>query len=349
MGCSVRTKLRILDGKFEGNEQRFKAFVRGDRECRSAILQCGGLDAVDAEIINFKARYYGDPDVVVRLADRRLAVIELCFELSLRHAFRDFAYVLDPASAGAAAIIWVCDSVPPAVPSMIRHYAALFGLDRRVSFEVLLARRFDEAPPMRFIFEPQLRDLRAGAPNRSHERVTVIERLTELYRTTDEIDTVALARLLGTTPTWITLHASRKERTLRLVSKHTPDGTRLRGADGRFLFELDRVLSFVSDFELLVARLETRSIGRGTLPLISARDPRIGTELFTLEMFRSATATRQYHAIKRDLGQATAFCISTSGRGYSLLWPVERRTALRPLAANSNVPAVSDLCRGARS
>jgi len=344
----VRRKQLILDEKFESNEQRFKTFVRGDRECRSAILQCGGLDAADAEMIDFKARFYGDPDIVVRLADRRLAVIELCFELSLRHAFRDFAYILDPASAGAAAIVWVCDRVPPAVPAMIRHYAASFGLDRRVSFEILVAARFDEAPPMRFVFDPQLRDLRAGAPRRSPDGVTVAERLTDLYRTTDEIDTVALARLLGVTQTWVTLHASRKDRAQRLVCKHTPNGDRLRGADGRFLFEVERVLAFVSDLELLVTRLEGRDIAGRALPLVSARDPRIGAEWFTLEMFRGATPTRSYHAIKRRLGSPIAFHISTAGRGFSLLWPVDRRTALRPMVANDNEPMRDLLCDEAR-
>ena len=152
---------RVLDERFEGSEQRFKAFVRHDHECRTAILQCAGLEPGVADLVDFRAHYYGDPDVVVRLSDRRLAVIELCFELSLRHAFRDFAYVLDPASASAAAIIWVCDSVPASVPPMIRHYAQLFALDRRVSFEILVACRIDGQPPMRFSFAPQLRDLRA--------------------------------------------------------------------------------------------------------------------------------------------------------------------------------------------
>lgn len=340
----MRGKQRILDEKFESNEQRFKTFVRGDRECRSAILQCGGLDAADAELIDFKARFYGDPDVVVRLADRRLAVIELRFELSLRHAFRDFAYILDPASAGAAAIVWVCDRAPPAVAAMIRHYAALFGLDRRASFEILLAARFDDAPPMRFVFEPQLRDLRAGAPKKSCDGVTVAERLTELYRTTDEIDTVTLARLLGVTQTWITLHASRNYRAQRLVCKYAPNGERLRGADGRLLFELERVLTFVSDLELVVTRLEGRDIAGRALRLVSARDPRIGAEWFTLEMFRDGTPTRSYHAIKRRLGPPIAFHISTAGRGFSLLWPIDRRTALRPMAANDNEPMRNLFC-----
>jgi hypothetical protein len=328
--------LRLLDDRFDGSEQRFKAFVRGNRECRSAILQCAGLDPGDAELVDFRPRFYGVPDVVVRLPDRRLAVIELCFELSLRHAFRDFAYVLDPAIAGAAAIIWVCDAVPATVPPMIRHYARQFALDRRISFEILVASRIDESPPMRFSFVPQLGDLRAGAPRRSQHPATVAERLTDLLRTTDEIDTVSLARLLGTTQTWITLHASRKERALRLVAKHTPIAGRMRGADGRFLFELERVLGFVSDFEQLVAQLEAHSIEDGPLPLLSARDPRIGSELLTLEMFRASTVTRQYHAIRQRLGAPAGFIISTASRGYSLVWPSARQTELRPPAVNDN-------------
>jgi hypothetical protein len=268
-------------------------------------------------------------------------VIELCFELSLRHAFRDFAYVLDPAIAGAAAIIWVCDSVPAAVPPMIRYYAQLFALDRRISIEILVACRIDKSPPMRFSFVPQLGDLRAGAPRRVHRAVTVAEHLTDLYRTTDEIDTVSLARLLGTTQTWITLHASRKERALRLVAKHTPIAGRLRGADGRFLFDLEAVFSFVSDFERLVARLEGHDEDQ-SLPLLSARDPRIGSELFTLEMFRGNTATRQYHAIRQRLGSPVGFIISTSSRGYSLVWPAARQHELRPRAANDNLPKLAD-------
>jgi hypothetical protein len=115
-----------------------------------------------------------------------------------------------------------------------------------------------------------------------------------------------------------------------MVSMRAPNGSRLRAADGRFLFELERVTTFVSDFEQLVAQLE----GFGaTLPLVSARDPRIGVDWLTLEQFRRETPTRQYAAIKRSLGAPVAFCISTSGLGYSLLWPRERSSALRRRAA----------------
>lgn len=279
---------RVLDERFEGSEQRFKAFVRHDHECRIAILQCVGLEPGEAALVDFRAHFYGDPDVVVRLPDRRLAVIELCFEL--------------------------------------------FALDRRVSFEILIACRIGGQPPMRFSFAPQLRDLRAGALKPSHRAATVTERLIELHRTTDEIDTVSLARLLGTTQTWVTLHASRKERALRLVAKHTPIAGRLRGADGRFLFELERVLVFVSDFERLVARLEGRTTEDRLLPLLCARDPRIGTELFTLEMFLGN---------RERLGDPAGFIISTSSRGYSLVWPAVRQIELRPRATNENLPEPS--------
>lgn len=120
----------------------------------------------------------------------------------------------------------------------------------------------------------------------------------------------------------------------------------MRGADGRFLFDLEQVSTFVSDLERLVTQLEAPHLGNASLPLVSASDPRIGTAWNTLEMFRSKTATRQYGAVKRALGTPIAFHISTAGRGYSVLWPEERRTALRPLAANDNSYASMLACGG---
>lgn len=331
----MRERRRLLDERFGGNEKQLQRFVRNDNECRRAILQSAGLDGGDAQIVDFRARYYGEPDIVCRLADGRCAVIEFAFVLTARHAFKDLAYVADPAAASVAGIIWLCDSVSASVPDMIRYYATKLALDRRITLEILVpqASHFDGAPPIRFGFDPVLRDLRAGAPRIAHTGVTVLERLTEQYRTSDEIDTVALARILGVTPTWVTLHASRpkkRERAPRLVSMAAPNGSRLRGADGRFLFELEHVMSFIANFEQLVAQLE--ALGE-MLPLVSARDPRIGVDWLTLEQFRRETPTRQYAAIKRRLGAPVAFCISTSGLGYSLLWPRERCGALRLRAA----------------
>lgn len=320
----------ILDERFEGNERQLQSFVRNDNECRRTILQSAGLEG-DAEIVEFRARYYGRPDVVCRLADGRCAVIELAFILNARHAFKDLAYAADPAASNLAGLIWVCDSVSPSVPAMIRYYATKLALDRRITLEILVpqASRFDGAPPLRFGFDPVLRDLRAGAPRGSHEGVTVVEWLREAYRSSDEIDTVALARLLGVTPTWVTLHASKpkkNDRAPRLVSLRAPNGSRVRAADGRFLFDLDRVTTFVADFEAHVAHQEVLG---ATLPLVSARDPRVGVDWLTLEQFRCMTSTRQYAAIKRCLGTPVAVCISTAGLGYSLLWPRERSVALR--------------------
>ncbi|MBA3671257.1 MAG: hypothetical protein H0W68_04450 [Gemmatimonadaceae bacterium] len=335
-------KGRVLDEKFGGSEQRFQSFVRSDRQCRRAVLQAAGLDAGDAEIVEFRPRYYGSPDFFVRLADGRCAIIELCFDLAARHAFKDFSYALDPASEDVAALVWLCDSVPSHVVNMVRHYATRFSLNRRITLEILVpqAGRFDAEPPLRFAFDPVLRDLRAGAPRSSHDGATVLEQLTEQYRIADEIDTVTVARLFGTTTTWVTLHAvkPKKDRAPRLVCKQAPSGARLRGANNRLLFDLEDVSTFVSEFERVVTNVEAPHLGGATLPLVSATDPRIGTAWNTLEMFRSNTATRQYGAVKRALGAPVAFHISTAGRGYSALWPLERRSALRPLAANDNLP-----------
>jgi hypothetical protein len=348
----VSRKPRVLDDKFGGSEQRFQDFVRSDRQCRRAILQAAGLEAGDAEIVEFRPRYYGSPDFFVRLADGRCAIIELCFDLTARHAFKDFSYALDPASDEVAALVWVCDAVPAHVVSMVRHYAARFSLHRRITLEILVPQggRFDSEPPLRFGFDPLLRDLRAGAPRSSHDGATVHEQLAELYKQADEIDTIALTRLLGTTTTWVTLHAMKpkKGRAPRLACKRAPSGARMRGANNRLLFDLEDVSSFVCAFEHLVTQIEAPHVGSGTLPLVASTDPRIGTTWHTLDMFRAMTATRQWGAVKRALGVPVAFQISTAGRGYSLLWPEERRNALRPLAANDNMPAEMRVCGGKR-
>jgi len=333
----VRSEQRVLDEKFDGNERRFQTFVRTDEECRRTVLQSAGLDVGDAAIVPFKARYYGAPDFACAVSGGRLAVVELCFTLHARHAAKDLLYLVDPGSWNVAGLVWVCDSVSTSVLAMIRHYAAKFGLDKRVSLEVLVPQvgRFDGPPPLRFAFDPQLRDLRAGSPRNARDGATVFRGLTELYRTSDEIDTPALARLFGVSDTWVTQHASKptKKHAARLASKLGPNGTQLRGADGRFLFDLEHVSEYVLDLEHLVTQQEAPHLVGATLTLVSARDPRIGPEWMTLEAFRRETPTRQYAAIKRQLGTPVAFCISSSGLGYSLLWPAERRGALRLHAA----------------
>ncbi|HEY1816363.1 MAG TPA: hypothetical protein VGG74_28645 [Kofleriaceae bacterium] len=343
---------RVLDEKFEGSEHLFQSFVRNDRQCRRAILQAAGLDAGDAEIVEFRPRYYGAPDFFVTLADGRCAIIELCFELAARHAFRDFAYALDPASENVAALVWVVDFVSPHVVNMIRHYASRFSLQRRITLEILVPQggRFDAEPPLRFAFDPLLRDMRAGTARSSHDGATVHEQLAELYKVADEIDSVAVARLFGTTNTWVTLHAvkPKNDRAPRLVCKQAPNGARLRGANNRLLFDLEEISRFVSKFERLVTDVEAPHLGSATLPLVTATDPRIGTAWNTLEMFRSQTATRQYNAVKRALGSPIAFHISSAGRGYSVLWPEARRSALRPLAANDNESVAMLTCGGAK-
>jgi hypothetical protein len=333
---SIRS--RLLDDRFDGSEHHLAQFIRDDADCRRWILQCAGFVPGDADLVSFTARFYGKPDVVCRIADGRLVVIELCFDLTQRHAFKDLAYVLDPASKDVAGIVWICDTVPTSVVAMLRYYAERFRLDRRITLEILVPGRFDALPPVRFTFDPLLRDLRAGTPRPSPEGSTVLQQLTEFCQAndTDEVDSSSLARLLGVSPTWLTLHAARKGRKLRLSAKLDGFGRSLRGADGRFLFDLDHVSEFVSAFERQVAREERDSLRHSTLPLVSARDPRVGVTLMTVEMFKRETPTRKYVAIKRRLDEPSAFFISTSGRGYSLLWPRDRGTALRPHVANDN-------------
>lgn len=328
----------VLDTRFAGSEMQLVRFLKEDRECRQIVLQCAGFDPGDAELIEFTARYYGKPDIVCRLADGRLAVIELCFELSRRHAFKDLAYVLDPASSAIAGIVWICDSVPPPVLEMLRHYAERFRLDRRISFEVLVPDRFDVAGPARFTFVPLLRDLRAGTSRVVCVTTTVVEQLTALCHSSlnFEMDTRALARLLGVSPTWVTAHAARSNRSLRLDPKAAPDRSRFRGADGRFLFDLDQVLTFIGDLETHVACEERHDVRSAPLPLVSARDTRIGADWLTIEMFRRTTPTRQHLAIKRRLGVPVAFFISSSARGYSLVWPTDRGALLRGQPSNDN-------------
>lgn len=346
----MKTRQRILDAKFEGNERRLEAFVRNDEGCRRAILQAAGLDSPAVEVVEFRPHFYGIPDVPCRLRDGRVVIIELAFALDARHGFKDLAYVADPAAANVAGLVWLCDSVSTRALEMVRYYAARFALRRQVTLEILIPQdgRFDAPPPLRYAFDAQIRDLRAGTSYPSSDGVTVLERLTQMYRVADEIDTVALARVLGVSQTWVTLHALRPRaggHEPRLECKKSSDGTRLRGPNERLLFDLDRVWTFVEAFEHHVTRLE---IGNSNvlLPLVSARDPRIGNHWLTLEAFRRETPTRQYRAIKRRLGVPAAFCVSSSGRGYSPLWPRERGSALPPLVANDNRP-LAMLTRGA--
>jgi hypothetical protein len=329
----VKRDSRVLDELFNGNEHRFQSFVRNDNECLRAILQSAGFDGGEAEVVQYEPRFYGEPDLAVKMVDGRMAAVELCFTLHARHTAKDLMYLMDPACGDIAGFVWVCDRVTASVLEMIRYHAARFALSKRITLEVLVPQegRFDASPPLRFAFDPQLRDLRAGSPRNAQDGATVFRRVAELFRTSEAIDSSDLARLLGVTPTWVTQHAAKanKRNAPRLACKRGPDGARVRAGNNRLLFDLEEVSAFVTDFELLVARQEARSLRGGTIPLVSARDPRVGTDWLTLEDFRRETVTKQYAAIKRDLSTPLAFHISSSGLGYSLLWPRQRTSALR--------------------
>lgn len=340
-GFFMKGNRRALDQLFDGNERRLQNFVRNDNECLGSILQAAGFDSSGAEVVRYEPRFYGEPDLAMKLADGRMAVVELCFALHARHTAKDLMYLMDPACGDLAGFVWLCDRVTASVLEMIRFYAARFGLSKRITLEVLVpqAGRFDATPPLRFAFDPQLRDLRAGSPRNTQDGATVFRRVAELFRTAEAIDSIALARLLGVTSNWVTQHAQRpkKRHAPRLVCKRDQTGARLRADNNRLVFDLDEVSAFVSDFELLVTQAEAPALRGNTLPLVSAQDPRIGTDWLTLEDFRRDTETKQYAAIKRALDAPVAFCISSSGLGYSVLWPRERRSALRLRAESTDV------------
>jgi hypothetical protein len=182
------------------------------------------------------------------------------------------------------------------------------------------------------------RDLRMDAPRSSLDGGTVLEQLTELYRSADAIDAAELARLFGVTNTWIVLRATKpkKGRGPRLVSKQTVNGVRIRSANNRLVFDLEDISTFVATYEWLVTRTEAPYLGGRTLPLVSATDPRIGTEWSPLEAFYGRVATRQHSAVRLALGTPIAFHICTGRRDYSALWRDEPRRARSSLAANDN-------------
>lgn len=168
---------------------------------------------------------------------------------------------------------------------------------------------------------------------------TVLDKLASWYRIADEIDHIALAGLLGTTPRWVMMQAARppKRHTPRLACKRAPGQSHVRNTNNRLVFDIEDVSTFVSDVERLVSLAEAPPLRSVRLPLVTATDPRIGTAWNTLDMFHSRTSDRWNRATRSAFGEPTAFFISSARCGYSVVWSggwSGRRTP----AANDNAP-----------
>ena len=144
--------------------------------------------------------------------------------------------------------------------------------------------------------------------------------LSELVRSVSkdgEISGPSVARILKVSTNWITERASN----LEAISR--PNGKKIRGADGRFLYKLDQILKFISKFEKRVNKKEKTD---KAISLISTEYKK--QNLFTLTDLKNGNkAPKNFSTIKTIIEENNfvpcAFCISSSGLGYSLLYKEE--------------------------
>lgn len=146
----------------------------------------------------------------------------------------------------------------------------------------------------------------------------------------NELDSKSMATILGVSQNWISGRACQNNLIGRPVLQYKKNsvGNPLTGKDGRYRYSLGRVLEFVDSLEYWVGHLETNS---GTIPLWSASDHRIESgQYIPLSSVIGKPGMPNNHAtVKKYLAPPVAFCISSAGQGYSLLYPAERLARLK--------------------
>lgn len=140
-----------------------------------------------------------------------------------------------------------------------------------------------------------------------------------------EVDSKIIAAILGVSQNWPSGRACQANSIGRptLEYKRNRHGEALTGKDGRFRYSLERVLVFVDALEEWVSLSEKTP---SSLPLWSATDDRITTGRFLQlkSIVGQDGMPASFATAKRHLGPPIAFCISSAGQGYSLLYPAER-------------------------
>jgi len=326
---------RILKRRFR-TERKLHKFVAADARCRQAILEHAGLRAGAADLVKFKTQIHGATDLVCKVERDGLAIVELCFALTAEHAWKDLWYLVDPGNRDKiVALIWVCDSVSPAAIEMIRFFAAEFGLERRVTLEVLLPQdeRFDR-PTGSFRFGQQLSDLRGGTPRARPMPRSLLHDLNAEVGDRREIDSTVVTRLFGVSGNWRRVASQSSERRApRLALVRTLDGTPVKGDDGRLYVDAESVRGYIADSEAEVARKEAELLDGEQIAMVSCKAPEIiEGEWWPLARFHEISVTKNRDTIRKHLGRPVAFCIGKHGAGFSLLWPRERMYRLRLVA-----------------
>lgn len=148
-----------------------------------------------------------------------------------------------------------------------------------------------------------------------------------------EVDSKLIADVFGMAQNWVSGRACQQNAIGRpvLAYKRNHEGDALTGKDGRYRYSLDRVLSFVDALETWVSSSEDFF---GVLPLWSATDPRIQTgQVIPLgSIVKMPGMPASFSTVKKRVAPPVAFCFSSAGQGYSLLYPAERLERLREAA-----------------
>lgn len=317
----------LLSGTF-GSEDNARRFIASNDACLREILREADFSEPFRQVGHFQLKFGGKPDIILDVEGRGIVFVELALRLDPDHVHGDFKYVLDPAATNRlAAMIWVCDSYASTCPEMLDFYIRLLRLWGTKTFALLTLRHLS-VPEARFRFDRLLFGTRRGVA--TADGGDLRRELLARASPSGRVDTTAVAKAFGMSHGWVTERISRTRGGKRspLLPMRNRDGAFLTGPNGVHWYRVEDVIRFIAESESWVADEK----GIEPIPLVSAMDKRIlDGQLLTLTACQKAL---QEHVsdgkLRRVLGTPAAVCFSTSGNGYSLLYPNENTDRLKP-------------------
>ena len=309
----------LLRASFRDERDASATFARTPSLLRELLDDAGLEQASEAP----NRDHITNADLECALPNGDLAMVELALTLDREHIWKDLIYVTDPrAEPRLAAFVWLCDDVAQSALDALDHFTQRFGVKGRVSFTVLRLKRLNLAAG-----QARFDRLYSSAVHREVDppALRVAGGLADqMARAASggRIDTQALADVLGTSTSWVSgcLPLAKECGRPALDFERTRDGSPLVTSSRRRLFSLDRAMAYVPQVETWVRRRESLA---GAIPLVSAKDPRIGTSWLKLTNVATRAGRKLDTTRIRRVLRPVAFCFGPSEHGYSLLYSRE--------------------------
>jgi len=293
--------------------------------CLAELLDDAGFSG--ARVVPHRERVTRS-DIECRLPSGKLVMVELAFVLDYDHIWKDLQYIIDPrAEHRLAGFVWLCDEITPANIDRVRFLADRFELVNRIAVIILRAKRLKrETDEARFDVLLRLSGRAAAAP----VSAATTDLLGEVSRASTDgtIPSRALARILGASHSWLTerAHLGTLSGRPRLICVRDGEGAPLRGPSGARMFGCTEVETWVADVEAWVQHREGLL---AAIPLVASSDPRIGSMWVQAnDALVGHGPAKRSTTLKHRLAPV-AFRISSSDKGYTLLYTLDAVRALK--------------------